>query len=665
MSAQGAYFRVTCFLMLAQIRLFAGTIQPAEANYPEDYRQKLADRKRLDEYQIKAYEVEKVFESRAYPSSSKRHPAYSNIISSLAVSGVPPELPEKVMPTLGFRANLSNTNINERDFFPQFNPDLASDPLVEIVRSRLSKDGLLLTLARMVKQIGVSAFKANPEAALTRIVRAGFPADWLNHFECEGNRCDAAGICFNLVSVLEGRQAPDHVDLSKFKFAFHQTHPGFLITTESGETSPGLLRIQIGGGYENGIVPGSSLEASGQLAGALPEAKFLMAVEDTFFEPLQWVASHVWPASKHLTLLKVNSRLSGWAQDNGKPGTIPIEGGRSLALVVPRYASFDDAISLYVPAESYVMRGMKQAGIAVIQSALLFQGGNVLAVRDGVSARLLLLISDTALYHTMALGVTHDQAVEAFRVEFGADECIVVSPASYHLDYEVTIRTEGNETTAFVNDPGAAARLIMESGLEALQRVELLSSAESAAAKDELASGKWGELESLIRALIKRNSMPDGKMGSKIASALRKTVRDPATSNLRCFLVALDVLIAESNDEIKEEGPRSDYLHSLRLLLKRSRAFVAQLEARGWKIVKVPSMPEFNFSINYLNAVQYKDAVILPAWGGIYENLDGAAVKAFQTALPKSPRVIAIPCASSQMHHGAIHCMVSSFEPVD
>jgi hypothetical protein len=665
MSAGEGYFRVTCFLMLAHLSVFAGTLQPGDSNYPEDYRQKLADRKRLEEYQIKEYAVEKLFEGRAYPSSSNRHPGYSNIISSLALSGVPSDLPEKVMPTLGFRANIWNTNINERDFFPQFNPDLASDPLVEIVRSRLATDGVLLTLTRMIEQIGVSAFKGNPDTALKRIVRAGFPADWLDHFECEGKQCDAGGISFKLLSMLEGGQGPDQIDLSNFKFAFHQTHPGFLITSESGETSPGLLRIQIGGGYENGIVPGSSLEASGQLAGALPEAQFLIAVEDTFFEPLQWVASHVWTANKHLTLLKVNSRLSGWAQDNGKPGTIPMKGGRSLALLVPRYASFDDAISLFAPAESYVMRGMKQAGIEVIQSPLLFQGGNVLATRDGVSGRRVLIISDTALYHTMAAGLTRDQTLEAFRIEFGADECIVLSPASYHLDYEVTIRTEGNETIAFVNDPGAAARLIMKSGLEALQRVELLSGKEAAAAKKDLAAKNWRALESRIWALLKSNRNSDGKLQSKIASALRKTVRDPATSNLRCFLVALDVLVADAEEEIMEEGTRSDYLQSLRRLLRRGDAFNAGLETRGWKIVKVPSMPEFNFSINYLNSVQYKDAVILPAWGGLYENLDSAAIKAFQASFAKTARLIAIPCASSQMHHGAIHCMVSSFEPVN
>jgi hypothetical protein len=636
--------------------------QAPDPHYPAEYRQKLLDRSWLDDYQAKAYDVETEFGPRAYQISSLARPAHSNEVRIITLEPTRDRLPDKTLPTLGFRAPLFKTNIDAAELLPELNRNLSGDPVAEIVRTSLASDGLLRTLAKIVPLLGAESL--DTDAAFARLAKAGFPLDWLNYFETE-NGISGRSIAKEIALSLKAGGGLENIDLSRFKFHFHQTCARFRVTTESGEFPPALLRLQIGGGYERGIVPGSSLEVTARLVEALPDAKFLMAVENTLFEPISWLASQRWKASRdqHITLLSVPFKISGWVQDNAKAGAVLNSAGPVPALLVPRYASFGDAVSLFATGESFVMEGIEKAGIKIIQSPLLFQGGNVLAIRDAARQCSVLIISDTALYHNTALGLSREQVIEAFRLEFGVHDCIVLSPASYHLDYEVTFRSHGSNTIAFVNDPRAAAGSLVQSGLQGLEQKELISPQEHAIAQEHLKNCRWTQLSQTILRFVERHRTPKGKFDASLASALRRTISDGATANLQCFLVATDILLAGSDEPIKtEDERRSNYLAALRHLLQLNDAFNAQLEGKGWRTIKIPSMPEFNFSINYLNAVQYENELLLPAWGGLYENLDRAAIARFESEIPKEVGVVPIPCAHSQFKHGAIHCMVSSFE---
>ena len=85
------------------------------------------------------------------------------------------------------------------------------------------------------------------------------------------------------------------------------------------------------------------------------------------------------------------------------------------------------------------------------------------------------------------------------------------------------------------------------------------------------------------------------------------------------------------------------------------------LEAQGWRIIPVPSLPDMHRSINYLNGVHDRTQFLMPAWGGFYRELDIAAAAAFRQALGDEVEIVPLQCADSQLTYGAIHCMVSTF----
>ena len=74
-------------------------------------------------------------------------------------------------------------------------------------------------------------------------------------------------------------------------------------------------------------------------------------------------------------------------------------------------------------------------------------------------------------------------------MEFGADECHVMPLASYHLDYDVTLRSHEGELVAFVNDSAAAARLIVGRAARMFEETGLMSAERARASRENLAAG--------------------------------------------------------------------------------------------------------------------------------------------------------------------------------
>src|SRR5690606_21986900 len=122
---------------------------------------------------------------------------------------------------------------------------------------------------------------------------------------------------------------------------------------------------------------------------------------------------------------------------------------------------------VYLPGDSYLMDGLRSSGHRVLHSSLLFQGGNLLAVRDPRSKRRILLLGEGEVLRNMGLGLSREQVLEAFTRELGVDQCVVLPAVSYHLDFDVTVRAAGSDLIAFVNDPVAAVRQILVPGIRA------------------------------------------------------------------------------------------------------------------------------------------------------------------------------------------------------
>jgi len=640
-------------------------------NLPEDFEQNIEARLLIDHYQAVSYASEEELGATPFQPLMKRSGERRGTIRTLRDQWDPSSLremqslPDQFHPLRGYRAPIL---AQAAGAWPAALSEAASTQQVaaaRIVSRRLAFDGLLATMVSVIEALGPASFLTNDAAAVGQLRAVGFPTDWLHCFRLEtgGKRVETAADWARLAAAgLMNHETVENLGarFGSARFEFHPSAAGFEVATESGEYPLRRLRVQVGGGYNEGVIPGSSLDFLGHLVEALPEADLLVSIQDEYLEDFRRMASHSWPLRRanQLTLVSEPLKVSAWAQDNGKPGRIKSGTTNRAALLVPRYASIDEGVSVFQPGESFLMRGVKTAGLEVEQSLLLFQGGNVLAVREPSSGRRVLLIGESELHRNTALGLTMDEVLEAFRVEFGVDQCVVLPVGSFHLDYDVSVRSQNGRVVAFVSDPWKAVEIILKLGLDALEHGEILSSADARAAREYLATGRKGMLGELLWKSLARFQNPDGKYKKRLAQCFATDPVDSASANLQCFLFALDFL-DEGETPANQNHERRDYLQATHRLKTNLNCQRLLLEAQGWEVAIIPSLPDVRCSISYINGVHGSACYLMPAYGGFYSELDRVAAAAFEKRLPEGVRVIPLLCTDSQRNHGAVHCMVS------
>jgi hypothetical protein len=504
-----------------------------------------------------------------------------------------------------------------------------AEALVDLVGRRLARDGIVATLAAARPLVGAAEggpLSADAQAALRR---AGFPVDLLEHFDDGG------------------------------AFAFRPSRPDFRAAVESGDEEIGLVRLQLprGDSWRDG--DGGGLDVARQIVQAMPEARFLVAIEERFLGPFS-SSSAQWPPID-MTVLPQPLEVAQWAQDNGKPGAITGAGAARPALLVPRYASRRDDGSEFVPGESLLVESIAAGGIEVVRSPLLFQGGNLMVVRDPASGRRILLAGEAEIHRNAALGLTAAQAEDALRAELGADEIVVLPSVSFHLDYDVSVRAAGGRLVAFVNDASAAAIEIVALAAARLEDAALLSAGAARPAIDRLRRGEDALLVELVGAAVAREASSPGVYPLAFARTFTAGPADSPAGNLQRVLTALDLLAAAAApaDDAAMHANLRAYLRALREIDADRRRLHEVLRSRGFEIVPIPSLAEGVRSVNYLNAIHDRRFVLMPAYGGFLAPLDEAA--RYEAALGPEVRVIPILCAESQRRNGAVRCAASVF----
>lgn len=658
------------FLILA--RAWSGAAEWESLNLPADFRQKLAIRELVDLFLATHYNAEIPTPVRPMRATVRRNREPVGVLRQVHASKAPGSvtftngLREKVIPMRGFRAELGDTPGRS---WPANLPD--SVPMIlrqaaNLVEERLARDGLVMTFASIVEKLG-PAFPRERQEAERLLQTIGFPADWLEMFVM-GTAADI-GVKPDLLNV-----AIDHLvrggdpaqlggEIASAGFHFVPSRRGFQAALESGEVTIQRLRVQVGGGFERGgIIPGGSIHFVEQLITALPEAKVVASIEHRYFEPFRQNALLAWPLRQpdHLTLISEELPVAAWAQDNGKSGTVPTGDGLiKTAILTPRYASMGEGVSYFVPGESFLMNGLQEAGITVLQSPLLFQGGNIL-LTSGKAGNRTMLLAQSELIRNAALGLSSNEVVTAFAAEFGADDVLVLPTASYHLDYDVTLRARAEGTLAFVNDPVQAGELVVETGIESLVRHSFLKPELAAEFKTHLRNGERRNLILQLQQRLAGLRNPQGEFPEKVVNAFRISAVDSAEANLRTFCLGLDFLECDLPHPLEESGPeRRQYLQALNLFSAIFREQRRLLEERGWEVISVPSMPDLRWGINYLNGVHDSTRYLMPAYGGLYANVDKRAEEVLRQALGPGIKIIPLLCAETQRKFGAVHCMVS------
>lgn len=639
-------------------------------NLPDHFEALISDRKLIDTYQQAHYRVET--SQRPTPDRSittrNRNPAYVRTIVPQYTSDVLEywrALPESFVPLRGYRAPiLSRADELMQAVYPPSGLTEKSAAAAELIVRKLAHEGLLLTLAQVIETLGPEEFLKVPGQGMSLLRQVGFPTGLLGCFQFEGRKADPEATTIWMAKKLRDGSRPDDLkaELAAVAFRFRPSEPGFHVATESGEWELGLLRMQADGGYRDGIVPGSSIDVICQVVAAMPNGDSIISLPREQLEPFEWMARN-WRLrhTNQVTLIGGPFSAEAWAQDNGKAGQVTSNDGRvKLATITPRYASQAEGKSNFRKAESFLMDGLQTSGHEVVHSRLLFQGGNLLAVRDPKTGERILLLSEGCIYRNGALGLTPEQVQEAFRVEFGVDRCAIIPATSYHMDFDVTVRAHAGELIAFVNDTRATAREIVEIGIGALERGGMLSPAAAGEARANLAAGRDEPVVRQISGVVQNTRGQSSALPDKLAAAFTQDKADSAAGNLQTFLLALDIIESALSDA-KGAPERQAYLQALRRMHERCETQTERLRGLGWKVVALPSMTDLFRSINYLNGVHHKGGYLMPVFGGLYAPLDRLAAARLQSVLGPELRMQQIRSADCQRYHGGVHCTVAAY----
>lgn len=542
-----------------------------------------------------------------------------------------------------------------------------------LIARRLAKSGLAATALEAAAVLR-PFIRASPEHTLESLLhQAGLPIDLLAMLELEGPEGFPRGGCVNWLSVrLIGASplptARLRTALAAARLDFRPTLDSFRATDDAGREPPLLVRLQLTRADDwLGVGDGGSLDIARQVAQLLPTVPIVLTARQDH-APL--IARHAaaWSADRSrtapITLITESVTVSEWAQDNARAGTVLRAGVRLPAAILPRYASRAEELAAFVPGDSALAASLRAAGIHVARSPLHMQGGNTIVVNDVSLGKRILLLGEAEVYRNVALGLTEPQAIDALRVELGADIAVVLPAASYHIDYEVfcvTSQTTGG-ITAFVGESAPAERAIVEAGILALTHAGKLDAAHqdrllSAIKSDppELAA-VVGLLDTLGHDLLSRGGFP-----IELAQTMDgHTPGESAVGNFLVFLDALDSLAARAG--LAEVDTLPGHLAAALIARKRAEAdriaIRHRLESLGWKVQPVPSYTSGPRGVCPLNAVNAGELAIIPTSGGFFSPIAEPA----QSAISGSDRSIRlIQTAESQRRNGSLRCAMAVF----
>lgn len=527
----------------------------------------------------------------------------------------------------------------------------------DVVTRRLARDGLLAASFEAARAAGAQA--ARDTAALTlALERAGVPTDLLVMFELRGADGFARGGCAEWIGArLRAGDPPGAVRARLAGAAFEPAPslPGFVPTDDAGSRPPAAARLHLTRGDDwLGEGDGGSLDVARQIAALLPDVPLFVVAQSAHAAILAAHGASWQPGRRApLTIIEEGLRVSQWAQDNARPGVVERDGGRVPAALLPRYASRRDELSAFVPGDTFAAESLGAAGFAVARSPLHFQGGNLLVVEDRARGERVLLIGEADVHRNFALGLTREQTLAALAAEMSADRCVVLPGVSYHLDYEVFVRTGPDGVpVAFVADARAAAQALVAAGIAALERSGRVP---AGAASPERLDELW--------AALAREHDPARGFGAHLAACFSDgSAADPGAAGLAVFLEALDLLAAANGEG--ERGGASARLdgHTLAMFAARRRtiadraALRRELEQLGWRVRTLAAMPAGRRGAAVLNALNAGPRVVLPTGPTQCAAVESAAAQALEQ---EGFAVTRVRTAESQRRHGAVRCAVA------
>ncbi|HBQ21898.1 MAG: hypothetical protein A3D19_01125 [Deltaproteobacteria bacterium RIFCSPHIGHO2_02_FULL_38_15] len=214
-------------------------------------------------------------------------------------------------------------------------------------------------------------------------------------------------------------------------FTFQQTIAGYQASGEDGSLPVDTLRMQ--------VTDDSALHLLGNFLKAMdPNMNFLILTCGAELMTSQQMESYILEQgfnSKNHHIVYDNIAPCGdqWAQDNSKPGLV---NGKPVSLASRHFRGDEwGYIEDRYRQDTQTTLSLAERGLIADAklSPLYFEGGNMV-IGGGK-----LLIGENEITRNMALGLTRDQVIKAFSVEFGGLPVSVLPQSSFHVDLDVAV----------------------------------------------------------------------------------------------------------------------------------------------------------------------------------------------------------------------------------
>ncbi len=539
----------------------------------------------------------------------------------------------------------------------------------EHIAKRLAFDGLMPTLVRALALLTPDQWQSPTPVQMRRLSAMGLPTDLLQGVALPGNETPSTTdiVAWAAAKLKSGISAEDAArEAAALEYRFRATQQGFVAASETGEYGVDLVRAHINTDRMiGGVGGGGAMDLLRQVFPLLPQAKFIVHVRQEHAEMFAALVGSWAIGDPSRVLLSVeNMPIAQWAQDNGKPGFIQREGvARERATIMPRYTGRGEAPLSFMAGESQAMESLSELGERVIQSRLIFEGGNLIPVRDPASGKRFLFVGEAEIARNAALGLSREQVLGAFAAEFGADRVVVLPAASFHIDFEVTFRAHDGKLLAFVNDSRAALRHILTAAGDAFEKSGTITPEDADKLRTVISDLRFDIAVSALSQVVSSGLTPGNAVSADLIRRLSPSDDTWAADSMRRLLLALDMVSASYDDaHATDQDARGRAYFAALVEQERDRFAIRQrMIELGFTVVMVPSLSADGLSLNYLNGVHAPGVYLMPAYGGVFARLDSAARETIQTAIGTGATVYPVFSAETMHREGAVHCAISLY----
>ncbi|MGA1824250.1 MAG: hypothetical protein ACMUIP_06245 [bacterium] len=576
---------------------------------------------------------------------------------------------DRVLTTSTFEAPILNNKY--KIMFPHlfFNgPDI--ERAQQIVSENLGASGIVKTLEKIMCELPHLPYWKNGKANRELLEEIGIPIRLLACYCCEKPKITGLD---QIISTLQHNSLSHNVSHNiNWTFDYVPSLPGFKLLPENGLGKIVAFRLQIPSiHYPKGQGDGCALDIARQLLLTTRDETCLISLTPDNIAPFAEMISewHVYKPER-IIMLEDDTISSQWAQDNCKPGALFNQQGKFVEYVtlVPRFATAGEE---YRPSESFIFDQVQGAGWKVIQSPLLFQGGNIIPVKNPKTDELIVFIGQAEVLRNKTLGLSEEEVLQAFRKEWGAERIEVIPSCSFHIDLEVSFRWHDERMIAYMNDSLSAARLVAKCGIKKLMDFNIFSSQEvqelrywleHSLHEDQMLQIVWSKVHEFF--LGKHTFFTD------MADSFTVSSEESGELNFSRFLLALDIVSAFHKDREEFWRTLKDHYSGDTLfdyytgLLEKEQIRIAmrsQLLSCGIEVVPLPSISYEETSLNYINGVHDLDALYMPAFGGLFQDLDEKVAEIIKHSLGNKVNVYPIRNSQTQSDCGGIHCSVSTY----